>query len=79
MHSKPQEETPPPSRPAALTSSLTDEKNMDVDTNLIQLDTYLFFFISSILVSYVDQLHRMMHTCMQTLTYSNEPAQCFVY
>jgi len=39
MHSKPQEETPPPSRPATLTSSLTDEKKMDVDTNLIQLDT----------------------------------------
>ena len=46
MHSKPQEETPPPSRPATLTSSLTDEKKMDVDTNLIQLDTYFFFFLN---------------------------------
>ena len=40
MHTKPQEETPPPSRPlTTLTSPISDDMNMEVDTNLIQLDT----------------------------------------
>lgn len=40
MHPKPQEDSPQPNRPlATAVTSRTNEPNVPVDTNLIQLDT----------------------------------------
>jgi beta-arrestin len=41
MHSKPPEESPPPTRPATTVPSpkMDVDQNVAVDTNLIQLDT----------------------------------------